>query len=154
MSKNLSRILTILIAIVGVVALYFFVRIMMEGEEAIAASADLQNSIISPFIWFAVLLLIVTAFFAVVGSVGSLLKNPAALKKILISVAAFVVILVISYSMADDGAVYDGVGKMLKGGEAGSTSKLVSAGINFSVALGIIGVVMFAVDFIKSLVSK
>lgn len=154
MSKNLSRILTILIAIVGVVALYFFVRIMMKGEEAIAASADLQNSIISPFIWFAVLLLIVTAFFAVVGSVGSLLKNPAALKKILISVAAFVVILVISYSMADDGAVYDGVGKMLKGGEAGSTSKLVSAGINFSVALGIIGVVMFAVDFIKSLVSK
>jgi hypothetical protein len=154
MSKSLSRILTIVTAIIGLVSLYFFVRIMSEGKEAIEASADLQSGIVSPFIWFAVLLLIVTAFLAVVGSVGSILKNPAALKKIIISLAVFVVILVISYSMADDGAVYDAVGKILPEGQAGTTSKLVSAGINFSVALGIIGVVMFAVDFIKSLVSK
>lgn len=154
MSKNLSRILTIVTAIIGVVAFYFFVRIMMEGKDAIEASADLQNGIISPFIWFAVLLLLITAFFSVVGSIGSILKNPAALKKILISLAFLAVIFVISYVLANDGAVYDGVGNILKDGEAGTTSKLVSTGINFSMALGLIGVVLFAVDFVKSLVSK
>lgn len=154
MNRNLSRILTIVTALIGVIALYFFIRIMMEGKDAIEASADLQNGIVSPYIWFAILLLLITAFLAVVGSVISILKNPAALKKILISLAFLAVILVISYSLADDGAVYDSVGKVLKDGEAGTTSKLVSTGIHFSVALGLIGVVLFAVDFVKSLVSK
>lgn len=154
MSKSLSRILTILTAIIGVVAFYFFIRIMGEGKEAIENSAELQESLVSPYIWFAVIVLIITAALAVLGSIGGIIKHPKALKTILISLVALAVIFFIAYATASDAAVYDVSGNVLKDGEAGTTSKLVSTGITFSVILGGIGIILFLFDFVKSLVSK
>lgn len=154
MSKNLSRILTIITAVIGVVAFYFFIRIMGEGKEAIENSAELQSSLISPYINFAVIVLAITAIFAVLGSFVGIIKHPRRIKSILISLVALAVIFFLAYSIASDAAVYDVSGNVLKDGEAGTTSKLVSTGIWFSVILGGAGVILFIFDFLKSLVSK
>ena len=155
MSKKLSGILTIVAGLIGFVAFYFFVRIMMEGDEAIEAMlADetISDNIVSPFISFAKFVLIATTLIAVVFSFINLIKHPDVLKRSLLGVGVMVVILVIAYSFADDGAVTDGVGKILPDGEAGSISKWVSTLINYSFILGGIGLAMVGVDFVKGLV--
>jgi len=154
MNNNVSKILSIVAGIIGVVAIFFLARIIMEGDEPVKSSLELQNSIVSPFIQFAKIVLIITAILAIGFSLWNLIRQPKMLKKALISVAALGLVLVISYVMADDAAVYDVSGNVLKDGEAGSTSKWVSTGIIYSLFLGGIGLVFFLWDFVKSLVSK
>ena len=152
MSKKLSTILSAIAGLIGLIAFYFFVRIMMEGDDPITADESLQASIISPFINFAKFVLIATALLAVVFSLINLVKHPQVLKRSLIGVGAMVVLLIIAYSFASDAAVTDSVGRILEDGEAGSVSKWVSTGINFSGILGFIGLSFFIVDFGRSLV--
>ena len=151
MNKKLSKILTLVAGLIGLIGFFFFVRILMEGDDAIKVDADLQNSILSPFISFSIFLLIVTAVIAVAFSAVNLVKHPTVLKRTLMGLGVMAVFLVIAYTLADDGAVMS-LGKVLKDGEAGSVSKWVSTGINFSAILGIIGFGAFFVDFVKSLV--
>jgi hypothetical protein len=155
MSKKLSGILTIVTGLIGFVAFYFFIRIMMEGDEAIEAMlADetISDNIVSPFINFAKFIFIATALIAIVFSFINLIKHPDVLKRSLLGVGILAVLLVISYVLASDAAVTDTVGNVLEGGEAGSISKWVSTGINFSAILGGIGLLFFVVDFGRSLV--
>jgi len=153
MNKKLSKILTLVAGLIGLIGFFFFIRIMIEGDEALKVDADLQNGILSPFIYFAVILLIATAIIAVVFSMLNLVKHPQVLKKTLMGVAAFAVLLILSYVVAGDGAVMS-MGKVLEYGEAGSISKWVSTGINFSAILGVIGFGAFLIDFVKSLVKN
>ncbi|SNR55155.1 hypothetical protein SAMN06265371_10580 [Lutibacter agarilyticus] len=152
MNKKLSGILTIVAGIIGFVAFYFFIRIVMEGDDPIVESADLQASIVSPFISFATFILIATAVIAVVFSIWNLIKNPEVLKTSLLGIGVMVVLLVVSYVLASDGAVTDGIGNILPEGEAGSVSKWVSTLINYSFILGAIGLVFVLLDFVKGLV--
>jgi glucan phosphoethanolaminetransferase (alkaline phosphatase superfamily) len=150
MSKKLSLILTIVTALIGLIAFYFFIRIVMVGDETIETDAAVQASLVSPFISFAVYLLGITAIIAVVFSLLNLIKNPQVLKTTMLGLGVLAVLLVVAYATAGDGAVTDGVGKVLE--QSGSISKWVSTGINFSAILGGVGLLFFVVDFGKSLV--
>jgi len=155
MNNKLSGILTIVAGLIGFIAFYFFIRIMMEGDEAIElmlADETISDSIVSPFISFAKFILISTMLIAVGFSIINLIKHPEVLKRSLLGVGILAVLLIISYVMASDAAVTDIVGNVLKDGEAGSVSKWVSTGINFSIVLGGIGLLFFVVDFGRSLV--
>ena len=152
MSKKLSGILTIVAAIIGFGAFYFFVRIVMEGDDPIVESADLQASIVSPFISFASFVLIATMAITILFSLWNLIKNPHVLKTSLIGIGIMAVLLVVSYVLASDGAVTDGIGNILPEGEAGSVSKWVSTLINYSFILGAIGLVFVLLDFVKGLI--
>jgi len=151
MNKKISKILTLVAGLIGLIGFYFFIRILMIGDEVFETDAALQNSVLSPFIYFAQILLIITILISVVFSAVNMVKHPQVLKRTLIGVGALLVILVIAYSFADDGAVMS-MGKVLPDGEAGSISKWVSTGINYSAILGIIGFGAFFFDFAKSLV--
>jgi len=153
MNQKLSKILTLVAGLIGVIGFYFFIRILIEGDEALKIDADLQSSILSPFISFSIFLLIVTTAIAVVFSALNMIKHPQVLKRTLMGVGVLVVFLVIAYSLADDSAVMS-MGKILPDGEAGSVSKWVSTGINFSAILGVIGFGAFFFDFVKSLVKN
>jgi len=154
MKSSLSKILSIVSGVIGIIAVYFLVRIIMEGDDPITESVDLQNSLVSPYITFATYVLIITAILAVVFSLINMIKHPKLLVRSLISIGFLAVILVISYMLASDAAVLDVSGKVLKGGEAGSVSKWVSTGIWYSVILGGIAIVAIVGGFLKSLVSK
>ncbi|WP_457618394.1 hypothetical protein [Lutibacter sp.] len=151
MNKKISKILTLVAGLIGLIGFYFFIRILMIGDEVFETDVALQNSVLSPFIYFAQILLIITILISVVFSAVNMVKHPQVLKRTLIGVGALLVILVIAYSFADDGAVMS-MGKVLPDGEAGSISKWVSTGINYSAILGIIGFGAFFFDFAKSLV--
>ncbi len=151
MNKKYSKILTLVAGLIGLIAFYFFARILMVGDEVLETDVEAQASIISPFISFAKFVLIATGIIAVVFSLVNLVKHPQVLKRSLIGIGALAVLLIIAYVMASDAAVLDAAGRVLEDGEAGSVSKWVSTGINFSAILGIIGLAFFLYDFTKSL---
>ena len=126
----------------------------MEGDDAVKESVDLQNSLVSPYISFAKIILYITAILAIGFSILNLVKNPQLLKKSLISLVALGLLLAISYAMADDGETLNASGLVLKDGEAGTTSKWVSTGIWYSLILGGVGLLVILGGFVKSLVSK
>ena len=151
-NRKLSKLLTIGTGIIGLIGFYYFIRIVMVGDESIENDVELQGSILGPFINFATYLLIGISVLAVIFSLLNLFKNPQVLKRSLLGVAVLTVLLVIAYTMASGEAVTDVLGKVLENGEAGSVSKWVSTLINYSFILGAIGLVFFLLDFFKSLV--
>ena len=154
MNSKVSKILSLVSGLIGLIAVYFLVRIIMEGDDAVKESLDLQNSLVSPFVQFAKIILIITTIVAVVFSLWNLVRQPKLLKKTLVSLAALAVLLLIAYMMSSDEATTNMSGNNIKDGEAGSTSKWVSTGIWYSMILGAIGLGFFAWDFVKSLASK
>lgn len=151
MNKKLSKILTLVAGLIGIIGFYFFIRILMVGDDTIVADEAVQAEIISPFVSFSKFVLIATAVIAVLFSIVNLIKHPQTLKRSLIGVGILAVLLFIAYSVSSDAAVTDTVGRILPDGEAGSVSKWVSTGINFSGILGVIGLAFFLVDFVKGL---
>ena len=153
MNSKVSKILSLASGLIGLIAIYFLVRIIMEGDDAVKESLELQNSLVSPFVSFARIVLIITTVITVIFSLWNLVRQPKLLKKTLLSLAALGVLLLIAYMMASDAAVTNISGNVIKDGEAGSTSKWVSTGIWYSLMLGGIGLAFFLWDFVKSLVS-
>ncbi len=154
MNDKLIKILSIITGLISLVAVFFLIRIIMEGDDVVKGSVDLQNSLVSPYITFAVWVLVITAILAVVFSVWNLIKHPKLLKKSLLSVAVLGVLLVIAYMLASDAAVTSVSGNVLEDGEAGPISKWVSTGIWYTLILGGIALLGIVADFVKSLVSK
>jgi len=154
MNSNVSKILSLVSGLIGLIAIYFLVRIIMVGDDAVKESLEVQNSLVSPFVSFARIILIITAVIAVVFSLWNLVRQPKLLKKSLISLAGMAVLLIIAYGLASDAAVTNASGMVLKNGEAGSVSKWVSTGIIYSMILGGIGLAFFLWDFVKSLATK
>ncbi|HEY9169646.1 MAG TPA: hypothetical protein VIN72_09175 [Lutibacter sp.] len=154
MNTKTSKILTFVTGFIGLVGFYFFVRIVMEGDDAIKEDGALQASILSPFISFSIFLLIASAAIAVIFSMLNLTKHPEVLKRTLLGVGVMAILLVLAYVFATDEAVTDGMGKILPDGEAGSVSHWVSTLINYSFILGTIGLGFFLFDFVKSLVKN
>jgi len=152
MNKKLSRILTLITGLIGLIGFFFFVRIVVEGDTNIENDASLQNSILSPFITFSIITLVATAGIAVIYSMLNLFKHPDVLKRTLMGVGVLAALLVLAYVFASGDAVTDQMGKILPDGEAGSVSKWVSTLINYSFILGAIGLVFFLVDFVRGLV--
>lgn len=154
MNTKTSKILTFITGFIGLVGFYFFIRIVMEGDDAIKEDGALQASILSPFISFSIFLLIASAAIAVIFSMLNLTKHPEVLKRTLLGVGVMAILLVFAYVFASDEAVTDGMGKILPDGEAGSVSQWVSTLINYSFILGTIGLGFFLFDFVKSLVKN
>lgn len=154
MNSTVSKILSLVSGLIGLIAIYFLARIIMEGDDAVKESLDLQNSLVSPFVSFARIILIITAVIAIVFSLWNLIRQPKLLKKSLISLAAMAVLLIVAYGLASDAAVTNASGMVIKDGEAGPVSKWVSTGIIYSMILGGIGLAFFLWDFVKGLITK
>lgn len=153
MNSKVSKALSLISGLIGLIAIYFLARIIMEGDDSVKESLELQNSLVSPFVSFARIILIITTIIAVVFSLWNLVRQPKLLKKTLLSLAVLGVLLAIAYGMASDAAVTNVSGNIIKNGEAGSVSKWVSTGIWYSLILGGIGLAFFLWDFVKSLIS-
>lgn len=151
MNTKFSKILKGLVALIAIIAAYFFIMIVSTGDDAIVEGQGTLG-IVGPLVSFAIALLIIVASVAVVFSVLSLLKKPEALKKSLIGIAALLVLLLISYGVSSDTAVTDVTGQVLEGGEAGSPSRWVSTGIWYTVLLGAGAIVAIVLGGVKSIV--
>ena len=152
--NNLSKILSIFIAVIAVIAAVLFIRVFMEDSQAIKTDAEIQNSVVSPLVSFSTILLYLAVGITLVLSLWSMIKNPENLKKTLLGILVLGVILVVAYFFADSSAVTDAQGKILKDGAAGSVSQWSGTGIWFSIFLGIIATGFFVIDLVKGLIKS
>ncbi len=147
---NTYKIFKYVAAAVGIIGIIFLVRMMMVGGDAIESDPNKQG-VANAFVMFAFWLLVIVTAITVVLSILNLVKNPQNLKKTLMGLAALGVLLAISYFMSSGDEVLDSFGKIVPGGEAGSTSKWVGTLITFTGILGAIGLVTIALGFLKKL---
>lgn len=146
---NPNKIVKIIVAIIGVVALFFLARILMLGDDAIANDASNQG-VVSSFIMLAVIVLIATAAVTVLFTLINLITHPNKLKEALISIVIFGVIIAIAYFMSTGVEQELGDGKML----SASGSKWVETGIRTFYFLVIIALGAMLWGGVKKVLSK
>ncbi len=151
--NKLSKILTGVTLVIGLVAFFFLIRIITTGDETIKNSLEEQSSIVSPFVNFSIIILGITAVVTVVFSLVNLLKQPEVMKKALVSIGALGVVLIISYFTAQSDQVMDAANIEVLSAAGSSTSKWVSTLITYSFVLGAAGIIFVIFDFLKSLVT-
>jgi hypothetical protein len=120
---TLHKILKYLAIVIGVVGLILWGRVLMAGDDAIENSAALQASVVTPFlivayIVFAIIVLVVL-FYVIKGLFSG------DIKRTLMSVGAFVLVVLIAY------LVTDGTETVLNDGEvvSATTNHWVGAGL-------------------------
>lgn len=94
---SIVKIIRILVAVVGVVAAIFLIRIIGVGDEEIKAG---QDSVVQPLIYMAYVALILTILAVLFFTVINLIKKPALLKKTLINVGLFALVVVVGYVLS------------------------------------------------------
>lgn len=120
---TLHKILKYLALVIGVIGLILLGRIIMAGDDAIDASADLQASLLDPFMWVAYIVMAVVVILVAVFVIAGLFRGN--IKNTLISVGAFAVIVVIAYLLTDGNEIVMKDGDIL----SASGSHWVGAGL-------------------------
>lgn len=96
---NIQKIIKIVALLIGLIAVFFLVRIIMVGDDAIEADVANQG-ILTAFINLAFVVLAIAAISAVLFSLMNLVSNPDKLKKALLSFGVFALILLIAFFMS------------------------------------------------------
>lgn len=145
---TIHKILKYLAIVIGVIGLILLARIIMAGDETIAASASAQQSYLIPIMWLSYLVLAVTLILIFFFVIKGLFRGN--IKRTLISVGAFVLIVVIAY-LVTDGSQVD-----LRDGDtlSASASHWVSAGLVIFYILAFIAVGIMVLSGIRKLVKK
>ncbi|MGY5351597.1 hypothetical protein ACXGQW_03385 [Wenyingzhuangia sp. IMCC45533] len=141
--NKISKFLTALIFIIAVIGFVLFALVYVADTSSLGDA-------VSPFVEFSVWLLYASLIITVVFAIVNIIKNPEDLKKIVVNVLVLGAVFAVAYFTASDAAVLDVQGQILEGGEAGSTSKMISTLINFSTFLGIIALAVVGLGSIKS----
>ncbi|WP_452601119.1 hypothetical protein [Pontimicrobium sp. MEBiC06410] len=122
----MQKILKIVLLLLGLASIFFLIRIVSAGDEAIETAAAVGDTgLVNPIMFVAYFVLAVTLLLVVVFVLVNLFANTSSLKKTLISVGAFLVLVVLSYAMAT------GIETPMQDGEmlSASGSKWVGAGL-------------------------
>lgn len=140
---DIQKITKIVALVLGVLGLIFQVTILSKGDDAIELNSYAGDfSSVSPMITLAIIILIIVVAITLVSSLATLASNPEKLKKALLSVAAFVLVVLLSFFLSD------GAETPLKDGEVLSAfgSRLVGTGLRtfYFLALIAIGSMLFS----------
>ncbi len=121
---NIQKIVKIVALVIGLIAVFFLVRIMMLGDEAIKTIPENQG-ILSGFANLAYIVLAITAITVIVFSLVNLVSHPDKLKKALMSLGVFALVLAVAWfaSSGQERLLSDGT--TLTAGQ----SQMIEAGI-------------------------
>ena len=145
---GIYKILKYLALAIGVISAILLVRVLMAGDDAITDSADVQASVVDPFLWISYIILGLVIALVLIYVLKGLFKGN--IKKTLLSVGAFLLIVVLAYVMAGDEIIY---GRNDVAQVSASGSKWVGAGlITFYIlgALAILAMLFSGVTKIKN----
>lgn len=144
----LNKILTVLKIVIGLIGAIFFVRILMADGNALEVDSELQNSLLSPFILLAYIILGLTVVITLVFSIVGVAKGN--IKKTLITIGAFAAVVIISF--------FSSTGKEIQTDEgviSAYASQWISAGLTiFYVLLAISILAIIASAVIKVITSR
>lgn len=144
---TLHKILKYVALVLGLIGIVFLVRILLADDGSIVASADAQESLVTPFLWLAYFILLITlvlvAFFVVKGLFRGDIKTT------LISIGAFALVIVIAYVLTDGTEV-----QLKDGGTlSASASHWVSAGLGMFYILAAVAVGAMLISGVKKLIN-
>ncbi len=109
---NFQKVFKIVVGLIGVLAVFFLARIIGAGDDALEASEDLQNSLVTPFMYIAYLILGVVLAFVLFFTLKNVFSNKDILKQFAINIGAFAILALFAYF-----ALADGVETELRDGE-------------------------------------
>ena len=143
----LHKILKIVALILSVLGAIWLVRILMTGDTAITDSEDLQNSLVTPFIYIAYAAFAVAVIFVIIFVIKNIFSAGASIKGTLVGLGAFLAVVVISYLLAsgEETPLRDG------GTLSASGSRWVEAGIYAFYILAVIAIGAMVFSGVKKL---
>jgi len=146
---NIQKIIKIGALVIGLIAVFFLVRIMMIGDEAI--EADVANqSVLSSFANLAYIILAIATITTIVFSLVNLVSHPDKLKKTLISLGVFALVLIVAWFASSGEERLLSNGKILTEGG----SQLVEAGIKAFYILIMLAAGLMLFFGVKKMLSK
>lgn len=150
MNSKLSKILTIIVAVISVIGIALFINVSISD-----ATPESVSSAVGPLIAFSLYLFYAAVIVTIGLSIRALVKNPENLKKTLLGLGVMLVLLIVSYLIGDSEPVLDSQGKVLEGGELGAASnQWVGTLIWYSTILVLIGGIFFVYDLAKGLIKS
>lgn len=143
---NLHKILKYLALVIGVVGLILWGRVLLAGDDAIENSADVQASVVSPFLYVAyfvfALILILVLFFVIKGLFSG------DIKKTLISIGSFLLVVVVAYLFTSGTETQLSDGSML----SASANHWISAGLVTFYLLAGIAILLMVLSGLRKLI--
>ncbi len=131
---------------VGVIGLYFLIRIWIAGDDLLA-SADMQSSLVSPFLYIAYIIMILTIALVVYFVIKSLFSGN--IKTTLIGIGSFVGIVLISYLISSgEPVVRDGITY------SANTVRWISAGLWMFYILAILAIAVMVFGGAKKISNR
>ncbi|MCD2258587.1 hypothetical protein [Psychroserpens luteolus] len=146
---NIQKIIKIVALVIGLIAVFFLVRIMMLGDEAIETVEENQ-AVLGWFANLAYVVLGIATVSAVVFSLANLVSSPDKLKKSLMSVGVFVAILAVAWFASSGVETPLNDGKML----SASGSQMIEAGIKAFYILILLAAGLMLFFGVKKMLSK
>jgi len=142
----LHKILKYVALVLGIIGIVFLARILIADDGSIVASADAQQSLVTPFLWLAyiilALILVMVVFFVIKGLFRGNIKTT------LIPIGAFVLVIGLAYVLTDGNEV-----QLKDGGTlSASGSHWISAGLEMFYILGTIAVASMFISGVKKLI--
>ena len=125
--------------LIGLIALFFMVRVLIAGDDPIKDSGDLQSAVVSPFLYVGYIVLILTIVITIIFSIKGLFTGNV--KETLISVGAIAVLVLLTYLFTDGEPYQTKDGEMLSAG----TVHWISAGLAmfYILAIAAIGSMLY-----------
>ena len=143
---TLHKILKYLALVIGVLGLILWGRVLMAGDEAIESSADLQASVVTPFLIVAYIIFALIVLLVLVFVIKGLFTGD--IKKTLLSFVSFLMIVVIAY------LVTSGTEMTMSDGEvfSANTTHWVGAGLVTFYILAATAILLMVVSGVKKLI--
>lgn len=132
---GIYKILKYLALAFGVIGAVLLVRVLMAGDDSIIGSADVQASVVDPFLYISYIVLAITIVLVLFYVIKGLFRGN--IKKTLLSIGAFALVIIVSYVLADDSVMYDRNNVELI---SASGAKWVGAGLISFYILGIVAI--------------
>lgn len=143
---TLHKILKYLALVIGVVGLILWGRVLVAGDDAIESSADVQASVVTPFLYVAylifALIVLVVLFYVIKG------LFTGDLKKTLLSVGSFILIVVIAYLVSSGSEMTMNDGEVI----SANTTHWVGAGLITFYILAASAILLMLISGVKKLI--
>ena len=143
---TIHKILKYLAIVIGVIGLILLGRVIMTGDDAIEASADVQASVVTPFLYVAYLVFAIIVLLVLFYVIKGLFSGD--IKRTLMAVGAFIVVIGIAYVLTD------GTQRTLSDGTtlSASADHWVGAGLVTFYMLAGIAILLMVVSGIRKLI--
>ncbi|MHA6278746.1 hypothetical protein ACXYMT_01065 [Salinimicrobium sp. CAU 1759] len=143
---TLHKILKYIALVIGVIGLILWGRVLMAGDDAIENSADVQASVVTPFLYVAYLVFAIIVLLVLFYVIKGLFSGD--IKRTLMAVGAFILVVVIAYLLTDGTETQLSDGTML----SASANHWVGAGLVTFYLLAGIAILLMVVSGIRKLI--